>query len=296
MAHVYRFPIPTRRYVREEPWPAGRPLHLRLQLITGAAMLGVVLLLVSFGPIVEQWSPTDTDTSRVLQAPSLAHPLGTDMFGRDGLSRLLTGGRASLLAGLLAVVVAAASGTVLGIAAGYKGGMLDAVVASLADALLAFPGLLLALVLTWLFGRGVEKAALGVAVAAAPSYVRIARASVRRLRRAPFVRAAHAVGAKEARILLRHILPNVVGPLLTLAVLDLGWAILHVSALSFLGVGARPPQAEWGAMLSEARLYMRQAPWLGLAPGLAVAWTVFAANLLGDAVQERLDPLRVRRR
>lgn len=285
-----RFPIPTRHYPRRRP-PTPRPSLLDLPLArAGLALLLLIAVAVVVGPVLVAPSPEAIQVEVALRPPQAAHPLGTDMFGRDVLSRLLHGGRLSLGAGVAAVLVALVAGSLLGIVAGYRGGLLDEVISAGANVLLAFPGLLLALVLTWLLGRGIENAALGVAIAGVPVYMRLARARVRQLRRAAYVRAAQAVGAREGRILLRHILPNAAAQLMSVAVLDLGWAILHVSAISFLGVGARAPQPEWGLMLAESRSYLRQAPWLGLAPGAAIAATVLAANLLADAVQVRLDP------
>ena len=252
-------------------------------------VLSVVLLALWLGPLGVPWPPEAMSVEDALRPPAAEHWLGTDMFGRDVLSRLLHGGRVSVLAGTAAVLLSLAIGTLLGVAAGYWGGVVDETVSAMANVLLAFPGLLLALVLSWLLGRGVEQAAIGVAVAGVPTYIRLARAQVRQVSRTAYVRAAHAVGVPPLQVLVRHVLPNAVTPILTVAALNLGWAIVQVSALSFLGVGARPPQAEWGLMLSEARAYVRQAPWLGLAPGAAIAVTVLAANLLADAVEQSLS-------
>jgi len=285
-----RYPIPTRVYPRRRI-PTSRPSLLAVPSARVAlALLAVVAMAVLAGPLLIPWSPDAVQTEAALEPPGREHWLGTDMFGRDVLSRLLVGGRASLAAGTSAVAAALVVGSLLGTLAGYLGGVADEVISSLTNILLAFPGLLLALTLSWLLGRGVEFAALGVAIAGVPTYVRLARAQVRHLSRTPYVRAAYAVGARNSRILLRHVLPNAVTPLLSVAVLDLGWAILNVSALSFLGVGARPPQAEWGLMLAESRSYLRQGPWLGLAPGAAIAVTVLAANLLADAIEATLSP------
>jgi len=294
-ARVRAYPIPTRHFPRSQrPRQPSRVPH-SASAWAGLALLVLVIVSVTLGPALLRQAPDAVAPEEALRGPSAGHLLGTDAFGRDVMSRLLHGGRLSLAAGATAVALAAVAGSLLGILAGYAGGAIDLVVSWLADMLLSFPGLLLALVLAWLFGRDMGKAALAVAVASAPLYVRLARSGVRRVRRAPYVRAAEAVGVGHGRILLRHILPNVAGPLLAVGLLDLGWAVLHVSALSFLGVGARPPQPEWGAMLSEARGYVRQAPWLGLAPGAAIAITVLSVNLLGEAWQEALDPLRARR-
>ena len=290
MAYRRHYPIPT-RYHPPTPLPTRhRRLTDQKGGLVGIGLLALTLLVITVGAQVVPWLPNRVALDEALQAPSLRHPLGTDNFGRDVLSRLLWGGRVSLSAGLLSVVLATSVGSLLGIVAGYVGGLVDAAIGALAEVILAFPSLLLALVMAWLFGRDMAKAAIAVGIASTPIYIRIARNSVRRTRRAPFVRAAEAVGATDGRILFCHILPNIAGPLLSLAMINLGWAILYVSGLSFLGMGAHPPQAEWGAMLSDARAYMREAPWLGLAPGAAIAVTVLAVNLLGEAWQESLYP------
>ena len=286
------YPLPTRHYPRAPLPAAGRPCSEKLSAGIGAALLLLILVAVLVGPEVAAWPPNAVATEDSLKPPSAVHPLGTDILGRDVLSRLLHGGRLSLSAALSTVSLAVALGTLLGVIGGYRGGAVDTVIVAIADVTLAFPSLLLALVLAWLLGQGMGNAAIGVAVATMPVYIRLARANVRRLRRQPYVRAAQAIGAKESRILLRHILPNALGPLVAVAVLDVGWAMLHVSAISFLGVGAQPPQAEWGQMLSEARAHIRQAPWLGLAPGLAIALTVLSINLVAEALQNSFDPLR----
>lgn len=292
MSAARRFPIPTRRYPhRRIPHP--RPsLLARPSARVSLAVLSILVLALWIGPVVLRWTPDAVQVEAALASPSVEHWLGTDIFGRDVLSRLLHGGRLSLTAGMAAVLASLVVGSALGIAAGYWGGALDDLVGGIATILLAFPGLMLALVFSWLLGRGIEQAVIGVAVAGVPTYLRLARTQVRQVSRTAYVRAAQAVGVPPVRILLRHILPNAVVPLLVVAALNLGWAIVQVSALSFLGVGARPPQAEWGLMLSEARSYMRQAPWLGLAPGLAIALTVMSTNLLADAVEETLSPGR----
>lgn len=287
-----RYPIPTRHYPHRRI-PRSRPALLEMPSARLALLiLGIVVSAVLVGPSMVPWRPEAVQVDAALVGPGSAHWLGTDMFGRDVLSRLLSGGRISLAAGAAAVALAFVVGSALGMAAGYWGGALDEAISAAASVMLAFPGLLLALVLSWLLGQGIEQAALGVAIAGVPTYVRLARAQVRQLSRTAYVRSAYAVGARDSRILLRHILPNALAPLLSVAALDLGWAILNVSALSFLGVGARPPQPEWGLMLAESRAFVRQAPWLGLAPGAAIAVTVLAANLLADAVETTLGPSR----
>jgi len=291
MTRTRSYPIPTRKYPKERPLEVGRPFRGRISNVLGLLLLVGVLLGIGVGPELWRLPPEKVAPEEALQGPCTAHPLGTDAFGRDVLSRLLHGGRVSVSAGAMAVLMAATIGSTAGMLAGYVGGLLDTLVSALTEVLLTFPSLLLALMIAFVFGSGVFMAAVAVGIASIPLYVRLSRASVKRIRRAQFVRAAKAVGAKDVRIIFYHVLPNIMGPILSLGVLDLGWAILHVSALSYLGVGAQPPQAEWGAMLSDASAYMRQAPWLAMAPGFAIAMTVFSANLVGDSLQESLDPL-----
>jgi peptide/nickel transport system permease protein len=292
MSQLRRYPIPTRRYPPEPALPSKVRGWPKAMGLAGAAVLGTMLLLVVFGPMAWPLAPDAVATGEVLRPPSFSHPLGTDHFGRDMLARVLHGGRLSLGGAVAAVSMAAFCGSVLGLLAGYEDGLLDLVLGAAMEALLALPGLLLALVLTWLLGQGMRAAILSVGVAGIPMYFRVARAAAKKLRRAQFVRAAHAIGASWGRVMLRHVLPNAAGPLWSIIALDIGWSLLHLSAISFLGVGAKPPQAEWGQMLSEARLYLRSAPWLALWPGLAISLAVLAASSLAEAIQDNIDPLR----
>jgi peptide/nickel transport system permease protein len=225
-----------------------------------------------------------------LEHPSPQHWLGTDQFGRDVLCRTLTGGRVSLPIAGLAVILSVIPGLWLGLLAGYYGGWLDTAIGQLADVMLAFPGILMALLIVAWLGPGQSNALLAIGLTGIPRYIRMTRSSTTQLRRAWFVRAARVVGCTNARILIRHILPNVLPTLLALATLDLAWAILNMAALSFLGLGTQPPSPEWGAMINEGRGLLRQAPWISLAPGAMMTLTVVAVNLLGDGLRDALDP------
>lgn len=227
--------------------------------------------------------------------PSWEHLAGTDLFGRDIATRVLYGGRLTLGIGLVAVPLAAIPGTLLGLLAGYFGHRVDQLVSWLVDVMLAFPSILLALTLMAVLGTGAMNVALAVGIAGIPQYTRLARGQVLSARRQPYVRAAWTVGCTHTRIIMRHILPNIIGPIIVLATLDVGWAILNASALSFLGLGVKPPTPEWGAILNEGRGFLRNAPWVTAAPGLAIALTVLSVNLLGDALRDSLDP-RLRNR
>jgi peptide/nickel transport system permease protein len=225
-----------------------------------------------------------------LQAPSVGHWAGTDQFGRDTLCRTLYGGRISLPTGIVSVLTAVLPGLLLGLLAGYLGGWWDAVISYVTDVMLAFPSVLMALLIIAWLGPGLSSAMLAVGFAGIPRYIRMARSGSARLRRAWFVRAARIVGCTEARILTHHIFPNVLPTILALATLDVAWAILNAAALSFVGLGAQPPLPEWGAMINEGRGFLRQAPWMVLAPGTMLTITVLAIHLLGDGLRDALDP------
>lgn len=270
------------------------PRRARLLRHNPAAWVGIVLFLSLAGaslaaPWLAPYDPLATQPIRQLQPPSLAHPAGTDLFGRDVWSRVLWGGRLSLGAGFLAVALAALPGSLTGLLSGYAGGWLDAWLMRAMDVLLAFPSLLLALALMTLLGPGLLSAALAIGLAGIPRFARVTRISALRLRSASFVEAARLVGCRPTRILGRHLLPNMAGSLLVLTALELGYALLSIGALSFIGLGALPPAPEWGAMLAEGRGLLRHAPWVAGVPGLAITLSVLALNLLADAWREALD-------
>jgi peptide/nickel transport system permease protein len=267
---------------------AARPQRRRLPL-TPSAWVGIVLLAlllaaVTLAPLLAPFDPDAVDPAAALQAPSAAHWLGTDNFGRDVLSRVLYGGRISLLMGLVAVSIGAVAGVTLGLLAGFFGGFVDGVLSWFSEVLLAFPGILLALVVVTVLGLGLFNAMLAVGIGFIPSFLRVTRGSVLSARAAEYVAAAHTVGVPTPRLLLRHILPNIGRPLLVLATIGAGGAILEGAALSFLGLGVQPPTAEWGAMLAAGQPYLRSAPWIALFPGLAIFLTVLAINLIGDGL------------
>jgi peptide/nickel transport system permease protein len=228
------------------------------------------------------------DAARVLIPPGGGSFLGTDALGRDVLARLLWGGRWTLGMGLISLTVAVGLGLPTGLLAGTFGNWIEVVLMRVVDALLAFPGLLLAMAVVALMGRGLVAVAVAVGLAAAPAYARVARSAVLEVRVQPYVEAARAVGCSEGRIIARHVLPNAAAPLLAFAATQLGWVLLNGAALNFLGLGVQPGTPEWGAMLADGRGYLRQAPWASTFPGLALTLTVLAANLVGDGLQEAL--------
>jgi peptide/nickel transport system permease protein len=293
-----RFPIPTRKTIPRREIP---PLITRRQLrrnkvaLLSLAFLVILTAAAMLAPALAPYDPLAVAVEEQLLPPSSAHWAGTDLFGRDIFSRILFGARVSLLVGVVAVVIASVPGLILGLIAGYHGRWIDGLIMRVMDMMLAFPGILLALSIVALLGPCLPNAMIAVGIAGIPNYTRLVRGSVLAIKRRQFVRAARAVGCRSGRIVFRHILPNIFAPVLVLATLDMAWAILSASSLSFLGLGAQPPAPEWGAMLNEGRGYLRQAPWITAAPGLAIMLTVLSVNLLGDGLRDALDPhLRTR--
>ncbi len=278
---------------------ARRLLGNRLAL-AGLLLLGSLITAALLAPVVAPERPgplgiwsTNLHASR--QPPSLAHPLGTDPLGRDMLSRMLYGGRTTLLIAVASVALAIVIGALLGALGGYFGGAVDAMVMRGADILLAFPSILLALVIVVLVGPGLMNVMLAVGIVSIPTYARIVRASVLSERERDYVTAARALGADSWRILSAHVLPNSLSPLIVAASLGIGGAILDAAGLGFLGLGAQPPLAEWGLMLSDNRQKLFTEWWLVAIPGIAIMLTVLGCNLLGDGLRDVLDP-RLRHR
>jgi len=258
--------------------------------IIGLILVAAVLLAALTGSIYTPFDPIGIDADNRLAAPSLHHWLGTDEWGRDITSRLLAGATVSVNIGLLTSLFATTAGTLIGAAAGFIGGWLDRIVIAVMDALLAFPSLIMALGIVAVTNGGQMAVVGALSFAYVPSVVRVVRASVLTLRRKDFVDASTVMGNSRAFTLGRHILPNTVGMVIVLATSLFGWALLAESALSFLGLGVPPPAPSWGGMLADSRNYFEDAPWLALAPGLAIAATLLGINLVGDALRDRFDP------
>ena len=269
----------------------------RLRRNTGAMLgLGILLLLVLsalFGPLF-LGSPLEQDLGIRLQAPSAAHLLGTDQLGRDVLSRVLHGGRISLGLGVGVMLASLVSGSLIGLLAGLLGGWWDEAIMRVTDIFLAFPSLILAMAISAALGPSLTNVMIAVALVSWPAYARLIRAQVLALREREFVEAARALGSSESRIALRHLLPNTLAPLLVQGSFDVGSAILTAAGLGFIGFGAQPPTPEWGAMVSETRNYISQAPWASSAPAIAILLTVLAFNLIGDGLRDVFDPRRAR--
>lgn len=258
--------------------------------VIGLVIFIALILLAIFAPQLAPFDPNKQDWKIRLQAPSALHWMGTDEFGRDLFSRTLYGGRISLLAGVIPVAIGATAGAAIGLTAGYLGGRWDQILMRFLDILLAFPGLFLALAVVGTLGPGLFNAMLAVAVVSIPGYARVVRGQVLTLRERDFVTAAEAAGARAPRILWRHLLPNLLSPLLVQASLSVGFAILTTAGLSFLGLGTQPPTSDWGEMLASGRQYLPDAWWLELFPGLYVMAAVLSVNLLGDGLRDLLDP------
>jgi len=258
--------------------------------VIGAALVLAFVAMAAFADGLSPYDPLKQDLLQRLQPPSSEHWLGTDDFGRDVLSRVLHGSRVSLRLGLVAVGLALFVGGTIGLLAGYYGGWFDLVIMRFMDLMLAFPSILMAIVVVAILGPSLTNAMIAVGIMAIPQYARIVRASVISVRGLEYVQAARALGAADPRILVRAILPNVAGPIIVTASLGLATAILDAAGLSFLGLGAQPPTPEWGSMLSQGRELVLVAPWVLTAPGVAVFLAVLGFNLVGDALRDLLDP------
>jgi peptide/nickel transport system permease protein len=241
------------------------------------------------------YDPIAQDQTVLQKPPTWSHLMGTDILGRDVFSRVVAGAPISLQLGLISVSIATIFGGLLGLVAGYRGGTVDLLAMRVADVLLAFPSFLLALTLVFVLGASLTNAMLAVGIASIPGYSRTVRGSVLSTRENEYVLAARVVGGGDWRIMFRHVLPNVIAPLIVIATLGIPWAILTAASLSFLGMGAQPPTPEWGAMANDGRNYLSTAWWIATFPGLAIAVTVIAINLIGDGLRDALDP-RLRRR
>jgi len=283
----------TDKGVRSTIPSAGRSawdrLRRRRTAAAGLVVLGMLLASSLAAPLL-MGDPDAVDFAAVLQSPSPAHPLGTDQLGRDLLTRVIYGGRISFLIGALAVLLALAAGIPVGVISGYAGGTVDLLVQRGVDLLLAFPGFLLALTLIAVLGVGVTNVVVSVAVAAIPVYVRLVRGATLVIREQTYIEAARALGAGDRAIILRHVLPNCLTPLIVQSTLQLGAAILTAAGLGFLGLGVRPPTPEWGTMLGEGQTYLLSYWFIATFPGLAIFLVVMAFNLVGDGLRDALDP------
>jgi peptide/nickel transport system permease protein len=263
--------------------------HNEAVVLSGLFLLLIVLLSLA-APVLTPHDPVTIDIPQRLQPPSLAHPFGTDEFGRDLLTRVLYGGRPVLLTATLSVLAAMAIGTAMGILAGYLGGIVDNVLMRLVDVMLSFPAVLLAILIVAALGTGIANAIIAISFSLIPTFGRVARALTMSLAVDQFVLAARATGARDSRVIARHILPNMLPPIIVQATAMLAIAIAFAAALSFLGLGVEPPTPDWGLMVSEGQRLIYDAFWVPFFPGLAITLTVLAINFLGDGLRDRLDP------
>lgn len=267
--------------------------------IVGILMIGSVMLVALLAPVIAQQHPNEAGIFRAnpreaKQPPSLEHPMGTDAVGRDMMSLIIYGARISIRIGVFAVGFAIVIGSTLGAIAGYARGVVDAVIMRIMDVMLAFPSILLALAIVVVIGPGLFNAMIAVGIVAIPTYARITRATVLSENERDYVLAARAVGVSSSRILWRHILPNILSPIIVTASLGIATAILDAAGLGFLGLGAQPPTPEWGLLLSRNKSYMFTSPWMVFFPGISIMYLVLGFNLLGDGLRDALDPrLRV---
>ena len=258
--------------------------------VSGLAIMAMIILLTLFAPQIFSWDEIiNVSYETKLLHPSAAFPFGTDNLGRDQLGRVIWGGRESLRAGYLVVLIGLGGGTALGLISGFVGGWVDILIQRMVDMLLAVPGILLALSVVGALGPGLVQVMLAVGLANVPDYTRLIRGSVLEAKENEYVRAARVLGASNGRIMFRHILPNVIGPILVYATLGLGIAIMITAGLSYLGLGAQPPSPEWGAMLNLGRQFMRHAWWMPVFPGVAVVVAVLSINLIGDGLQDAIN-------
>jgi peptide/nickel transport system permease protein len=258
--------------------------------VAGLIVIAALVIAAIFGPLLAPYDPYRVTLEGRLQPPGGAHLLGTDELGRDILSRLLYGARVTLWVGIVTVALAGTIGVIGGVAAGYLGGYWDALIMRLVDVFLAFPVIILAIAIVAVRGPGLTNVLIALALVYWTSYARVARSVVLTLREEEYTWAARTLGAGPIRIMLRHLLPNAVGPLIVLASLGMGNAILAEAALSFLGLGIQPPEASWGSMLNFGMQFLRDASFLSTTPGLAIFVTVLGFNLLGDGLRDALDP------
>jgi peptide/nickel transport system permease protein len=277
----------------ERPWRlALRRLARRRMALVGLAVVVFFIAVAVAAPLVAPYDPLATDWRAVRKPPSALHLFGTDELGRDLLARLIWGARASLMAGLVSVSIAVGVSVPLGLISGYLGGAVDGLLMRMIDAMLAIPFLILAIALAAFLGPSLTNAMIAIGIAQTPIFTRLTRGQVLIVKHEDYIEAARAVGNSHCRIVLRHILPNVLAPILVQATLAIAAAIIAEAALSFLGLGQQPPAPSWGSMLNSATHFIAQAPWMAVWPGLAIFSLVLSFNLLGDGLRDALDPRR----
>ena len=279
----------------QETWRSIRLLMRSPTAVFGLITLLIQLVLTILGPVLSPYDPIDVNTIDKFKPPSAEHLMGTDELGRDVFSRVIAGAGISLRIGVMVTVIVSIIGVPLGAISGYLGGTVDTIIMRIGDVFLAFPGLVLAIALAASLGGGITNAVIAIAITGWPTYARLIRSSTLTIKQELYIEAARASGTKSWRIITQHILPNCIGPWIVQVTMDLGWAIMTAAALGFIGVGAKPPQPEWGVMVSQGRNYFFDQWWISGFPAIAVFVVVLGYNLLGDTLRDVLDP-RMRRR
>lgn len=269
--------------------------YTKIKLAVYGALTLLLILVAVFAPYITPYDPYEQDLGNALLAPCREYLLGTDRYGRDMLSRVIMGARSSISSAVLLVVIITVAGSIVGILCGYCQGKMDSFLMRLSDIFLAFPGMVFAIAAASVMSGGIMNAVAALAFISWPKYARIARSQVLTIKNAPYISAARLAGSGTGKIILKHIVPNIAGPVIVTAVLDIGTMMMEIAGLSFLGLGATPPTAEWGSMMSNGRSMLQTSPWVILAPGCAIFLTVMVFNLLGDTVRDILDPRQSRR-
>lgn len=264
--------------------------YTKQKMLVFGVLVGMVILIALFAPYLTPYDPYEQDLGNALLPPGKEHLLGTDRYGRDMLSRVMVGAQSTIFSALLLVVVITVMGSMIGIICGYHGGKLDVFLMRLSDVFLAFPGMVFAIAVASVMSGGIFNAVVALACISWPKYARITRSQVMAIKNMPYIEAAKLSGSGTLKIIRKHILPNIAGAIVVTAVLDIGTMIMEIAGLSFLGLGATPPTAEWGSMMSNGRSMLQTSPWVILAPGTAIFLTVMIFNLAGDTMRDILDP------
>lgn len=270
--------------------------RIRMKLIVFAGLAAALLLITIFAKYICPYDPYAQDLTQAMQPPSAAHLMGTDTYGRDMLSRVLIGAQTSISSTFALVAIITVFGTVVGIFCGYYGGIVDSVMMRISDVCLAFPGLVFAMAVAAILDGGVRNAVIALALISWPKYSRIARGQTLSIKNLPYMQASQLAGDSVLQMIFRHVLPNIAGPILVTSMLDIGTMMMEIAGLSFLGLGAQPPVAEWGSMMSSGRSMLQTYPWIVLSPGLAIFISVVIFNLLGDTIRDYMDPKNTRSR
>lgn len=270
--------------------------RIRMKLIVFAGLAAALLLITIFAKYICPYDPYAQDLTQAMQPPSAAHLMGTDTYGRDMLSRVLIGAQTSISSTFTLVAIITVFGTVVGIFCGYYGGIVDSVMMRISDVCLAFPGLVFAMAVAAILDGGVRNAVIALALISWPKYSRIARGQTLSIKNLPYMQASQLAGDSVLQMIFRHVLPNIAGPILVTSMLDIGTMMMEIAGLSFLGLGAQPPVAEWGSMMSSGRSMLQTYPWIVLSPGLAIFVSVVIFNLLGDTIRDYMDPKNTRSR